>query len=305
MSVQSDTAIKEKSGAALWSVASAVTLTALKVVVGLLTGSLGILAEAAHSGLDLLAALVTFCAVHLASKPADRKHLYGHGKVENLSALIETLLLLVTCGWILVEAVKRLVIKEVHVEASLWAFLVMAISVVVDLLLSRKLEAAARKHHSQALEADALHFRTDVWSSAVVLLGLGCVKLADWWPALDFLRRADAVAALAVAIIVVMVSLRLGSRTIDGLLDVAPRGMPEQIKEVVEAIPGVLDCHQIRVRHSGPHLFIDIHVHMDGNQTLRQAHELSDLIERRLQEILRQADVTVHPEPKLDDQAGE
>lgn len=295
--MQSDLATKEKLGAALLSVVSAVLLTGLKIAVGLWSGSLGILAEAAHSGLDLLAALVTYFAVSVASKPADHNHLYGHGKVENLSALVETLLLLGTCAWIVFEAVKRLFFKEVEVQSSLWTFLVMGISIVVDIHRSRKLYAAARQYRSQALEADALHFSTDIWSSAVVILGLGCVQLAKWFPALESLHHADAVAALLVAVIVVFVSLRLGFRTIDGLLDVAPRGMVERIKEAVELIPGVVDCHQIRARHSGPQLFIDIHVHMDGAQSLQQAHDLSDRIEQRLQEVLPEADVTVHPEP--------
>jgi cation diffusion facilitator family transporter len=292
-----DVATKEKLAAALASVAAAVVLTTVKVVVGGLTGSLGILAEAAHSGLALLAAVVTYVAVRIASLPADHNHPYGHGKIENLSALLETLLLLVTCGWIVREAVERLFFKDIPVEASIWGFAIMALSIVVDTHRSRKLYAAAQKHRSQALEADALHFRTDIWSSAVVILGLFCVKLAEWQPALSFLRKADALAASLVAIIVVIVSMRLGSRSIGNLMDVAPRGVADRVKSAVEAIPGVLDCHQVRVRHSGPHLFMDIHVYMDGAQTLQQAHDLSDQIEQRLREMLADADVTVHPEP--------
>jgi cation diffusion facilitator family transporter len=298
--MQSDIAKQEKLGAAMMSVLSAIVLTGLKILVGVLSGSLGILAEAAHSGLDLLAALVTYFAVSVACRPADRDHPYGHGKVENLSALVETLLLLGTCAWIVYEAVKRLLVKEVAVDASIWTFLVMVLSIAVDVHRSRRLYAAARKYRSQALEADALHFSTDIWSSAVVILGLSCVQLAAHFPSLESLHNADAVAALLVAVIVVFVSLRLGFRTIDGLLDVAPAGMADQIKHAVEGIPGVIDCHQIRARHSGPHLFIDIHVHMDGGQTLKQAHELSDRIEERLQQSLPEADVTVHPEPALE-----
>jgi cation diffusion facilitator family transporter len=295
--MSSDIAKKEKLKAALGSVAAAVVLTGVKVVVGISTGSLGILAEAAHSGLDLVAAVITYFAVHIASKPADFDHLYGHGKVENLSALIETLLLLVTCGWIFHEAMDRLFFKHIPVEASFWGFAIMAFSIMVDVSRSRLLYAAARKHRSQALEADALHFRTDVWSSAVVVLGLGCVKAAEWQPSWSFLTKADAFAALLVAIIVVVVSLRLGIRSVGGLMDVAPSGVAEQVRQTVEAIPGIVDCHQVRVRHSGPHLFVDIHVHMDGSLTLLQAHDLSDQIEQRLQESLADADVTVHPEP--------
>ena len=293
-----DLARQEKLSAALSSVVAAVLLTVLKVGVGVLTGSLGILAEAAHSGLDLVAAVVTYSAVHFSSKPADRDHTYGHGKVENLSALVETLLLMGTCAWIVSEAVQRLFFKEVAVQASAWAFLVMGISIAVDVHRSRLLYAAARKHRSQALEADALHFSTDIWSSAVVIVGLGCIKVADWWfPTVVWLRHADAVAALVVAAIVVVISLRLGMRTIQALLDAAPAGMSEEIKRAAESVPGVTDCHQIRVRHSGPRLFVDLHVLMDGNLTLNQAHALTDVVEQKIQLLMVDADVTVHPEP--------
>ncbi|MFN2227301.1 MAG: cation diffusion facilitator family transporter, partial [Anaerolineae bacterium] len=201
-------ATREKRAAALSSVVAAIFLTALKLVVGLMTGSLGILAEAAHSGLDLVAALVTFFAVRIADRPPDEHYRYGYGKVENLSALIETLLLLITCVWIIYEAIQRLFFKPVAIEASLWAFGVMAVSIVVDISRSRILYRAARKHNSQALEADALHFSTDIWSSSVVIGGLGLVWLSGrLGPEWAWLAQGDAVAALVVAAIVVYVSL--------------------------------------------------------------------------------------------------
>jgi cation diffusion facilitator family transporter len=287
----------EKNTAALSSVAAAVFLTTIKLVVGLLSGSLGILAEAAHSGLDLLAALVTFIAVLISGKPADRKHLYGHGKVENLSALFETILLLVTCVWIIHEAYDRLVVKQVHIDASIWTFAVMGISIAVDIGRSRMLYRVAHKHNSQALEADALHFSTDIWSSAVVLFGLLGVKVADWFPELAFLQRADAVAALGVAIMVIYVSMRLGLRTVEGLLDAAPAGMAEKVKVMVETMSEIKDCHAVRVRTSGPQLFIDVHVLLDGNMPLRTVHQVMDQIEELVQQTIPNADVTVHPEP--------
>jgi len=287
----------EKNRAALSSVAAAFLLTGLKVVVGLLTGSMGILAEAAHSGLDLAAALVTCFAVRAASKPADRDHAYGHGKVESLSALVETLLLLATCAWIINESVHRLTTRHVQVDASIWAFAVMGISIAVDLSRSRMLSRVASKHRSQALEADALHFSTDVWSSAVVILGLLGVRLADWSPGLGFLVQADAVAALIVAGIVVVVSSRLGLRTIQALLDTSPPGADERIKAAVAAMDGVLDCHAVRVRHSGPYYFVDLHILVDGEQSLRSAHALTERVEQAVEAILPGADVTVHPEP--------
>jgi cation diffusion facilitator family transporter len=287
----------EKNSAALSSVGAAIFLTSLKIVVGLLSGSLGILAEAAHSGLDFMAAVITLLAVRAAARPPDPGHAYGHGKVENLSAMAETVLLLATCSWIIVTAIKRLFSSETHVDASIWTFAVMAVSIIVDVSRSRMLYRVATKHRSQALEADALHFSTDVWSSAVVILGLVGVKIADWYPALGSLRQADAVAALLVAGIVIVVSGRLGYRTVEGLLDASPAGAAERIKTRVEAIEGVFDCHAVRVRHSGPHYFVDLHVLLDGSMSLRAAHALTDEVERAVREILPEADVTVHPEP--------
>jgi cation diffusion facilitator family transporter len=288
---------QEKNSAALNSVAAAFLLTGLKVVVGLLSGSMGILAEAAHSGLDLAATLVTCLAVRAASKPPDRDHAYGHGKVENLSALVETLLLLATCAWIIKESIHRLMTRHSPVDASIWAFAVMGISMAVDVSRSRMLSRVATKHRSQALEADALHFSTDVWSSAVVILGLLGVKLAGWYPGLGFLLQADAVAALIVAGIVVVVSGRLGLRTIQALLDTSPPGEDERIRATVAAMDGVFDCHAIRVRHSGPHYFVDLHITVDGDQPLRAAHALTERVEQAVEAILPGADVTVHPEP--------
>jgi len=289
---------REKRSAAISSVIAAVGLTGFKIIVGLATGSLGILAEAAHSGLDLIAAMMTFLAIRISGKPADRTHLYGHGKVENLSALFETLLLLVTCFWIIYEAIHRLFFHPIDLTVNLWSFTVMATSIVVDVSRSRVLYRAAKKYNSQALEADALHFSTDIWSSAVVILGLLCVKLSEWVPNLEFLHHADSLAATMVGLIVVYVSLQLGIRTIQALLDFAPSGMEKKIKSAVEVLPGITNCHSVRLRYSGPQLFVDIHVLVDGNQTLKDAHNLTEEIERVIQKLVPNADVTVHPEPK-------
>lgn len=288
---------QEKKHAALTSVIAAVGLTSFKIVVGALTGSLGILAEAAHSALDLVAALVTFLAVRISGKPADEEHHYGHGKVENLSALFETLLLLATCVWIIYEAIQRLFFKVVEIEVSVWAFVVMVVSIIVDVNRSRMLYAAARKHNSQALEADALHFSTDIWSSSVVILGLTGVWISERVPQLKFLQHADAVAALGVAVIVIFISMELGIRTVKGLMDTAPQGAVESIKKAVEEIPGVINCHQIRVRSSGAEVFVDCHVVVSSEWSLQQTHDLADQIEAVIQQQLPGADVTVHPEP--------
>lgn len=287
----------EKKSAAMSSVVAAVGLTGFKLVVGLATGSLGIIAEAAHSGLDLMAAVMTVFAVRISGKPADRSHRYGHGKAENLSALFETLLLLVTCCWIMYEAGHRLFYHKTDVIVTYWSFAVMLTSIVVDISRSRMLYRTARKYNSQALEADALHFSTDIWSSSVVILGLICVKISEWVPRMAFLRQADSVAAIMVGLIVVYVSVKLGMRSIQSLLDFAPAGIEDKIIAAVQCLPGVTDCHQVRFRFSGSILFVDIHIIVDGEQTLKEAHSLTEEIENIIQHLLPNSDVTVHPEP--------
>ncbi|MBI3645016.1 MAG: cation transporter, partial [Acidobacteriales bacterium] len=228
----------EKRRVALRSVLGAVFITVLKLVTGLATGSLGILSEAAHSGLDLVAAGITYLAVRVSDKPADRDHLYGHQKVENFSAFLEIGLLLATCLWIIYEAVRRLAGHPVHVEASLVAFGVMIVSIVVDVTRSRALRKAAVAYNSQALEADALHFSTDIWASTVVLLGLTAVRLGDHY-GMPQLQSADPIAALGVALITLIVSWRLGKKATEALLDAVPAGLAERIERSLSGVEGV------------------------------------------------------------------
>jgi len=289
---------KEKRDAALSSVTGAIFLTGLKLAVGILTGSLGILAEAMHSGLDLVAALVTFFAVRLSDRPPDERHQYGHGKVENLSALIETLLLLITCVWIIYEAVQRLFFKTVEVEASIWAFVVMAISIAIDITRSRLLYRAARKHNSQALEADALHFSTDIWSSAVVIVGLALVWLSErLGPEWAWLVKADAGAALVVAGIVIWVSLRLGRRAVSVLLDEAPPGLAERIAAEAGRAPGVQGVGPVRVRQAGAFQFVDLTVEVDRGASLEGAHQVAEAVDRLVSRVVGLGDVVVHVDP--------
>ena len=291
---------KEKKAAAGTSVIAALFLTSMKLVVGLLTGSLGILAEAAHSLLDLVAAIITFLAVRLSDKPADLDHPYGHGKIENFSALIETFLLFITCAWIIYEAVHRIFIRSAEINPSVWAFLVMAVSIGVDVSRSRMLFRAARKHHSQALEADALHFSTDVWSSSVVIGGLLLVWLGqNIFPRFErLLQKADAVAALGVAFIVVFVSYKLGKRTIEVLLDGAPDGMPQKISEAAGTVDGVMNVSQVRVRRSGPRMFVDMTVEVDRNLAFEETHTIAESVESRVRAIAPGADVVIHTDPR-------
>jgi len=191
----------EKNKVATSSFIAAIFLTTFKIIVGVMTGSLGILSEALHSALDLVAAGITMIAVRISDKPADKEHHYGHGKIENLSALAETLLLLITCVWIIYEALSRLISGNTHIEVNVWSYVVVITSIVIDYSRSRALMRVAKKHNSQALEADALHFSTDIWSSLVVLLGLVAANFGIF--------IADSIAAMGVALIVIFVSYNL------------------------------------------------------------------------------------------------
>ncbi|MBN2578329.1 MAG: cation diffusion facilitator family transporter [Pirellulales bacterium] len=288
---------REKRRVALTSLLAAVLLTAMKLSVGIWTNSLGILSEAAHSGLDLVAAAMTLGAVRVSGRPADREHTYGHGKVENLSALGETLLLLITCVWIVYEAAARLLFRtHTEVDPNLWAFLVVVISIVVDYSRSRALKKTAKKYSSQALEANALHFSTDIWSSLVVLLGLVGVVVGKQFH-VSWIEQADSVAALAVAGIVVGVSFRLGKKSVDDLLDSVPAELSSQVEEAVRLVPGVAGINQVRLRRSGADVFVDLTVTVERAAAFEQAHDVSEAVENAVRRLLPQADVVVHVEP--------
>ena len=288
---------REKQAVALTSIAAAVLLTGMKLTVGIWTGSLGILSEAMHSSLDLVAATITYISVRVSDKPADSQHPFGHGKIEHLSAFIETGLLTATCAWIVWEAIRRLFFREVHVEPSLWAFGVMFISITIDTFRSRALFRVARKYNSQALEADALHFSTDVYSSTVVILGLILVYISRQGN-LHWLRAADPAAALVVAAIVVYITLRLGKRTVDALVDAAPTGTSALIAETVSRVSGVLSLDRIRTRESGSRLFVDLRLTLSSNISLEHAESVADVVEGEVHRLFPTADVVIHTTPQ-------
>lgn len=294
--------MQEKGWAALTSVFAAIFLTSMKLIIGVMTGSLGILAEAAHSALDLGAALITLFAVRVSDRPADDTHLYGHGKVENLSALAETILLFVTCGWIIYEAINRLFFETVEVDPSIWAFLVMGISIVIDYSRSRMLYRAAKKYNSQALEADALHFSTDIWSSSVVIVGLALVWLGELIGQRSVLMRADALAALIVALIVIYVSWKLGRRTIDALLDSAPHGLAEQIVTAVENVSGIKRVVRARVRGSGAQIFVDLRVAVPRHLSFEESHAVTHQVQDTVRAIAPSADVVINTIPTAENE---
>jgi cation diffusion facilitator family transporter len=288
---------RDKKSVALNSVFAAILITSLKVVVGIYTGSLGILSEAAHSGLDLIAAVITFMSVRVSDKPADADHQFGHGKVENFSAFIETGLLLLTCVWIVYEAGKRLFFHSVEIRPSAWAFVVMFISIIIDLWRSRRLKRIAIRYDSQALQADALHFSTDVWSSSVVILGLVIVSYAERSGRIGLLR-ADPISALFVAAIVVWVSWRLARQTIDALLDAAPAGIRVQIIDHVAAVNGVLEIERVRIRRAGNHYFVDLNIALSRQVTFQRSGLVADTARKAVREVLPEADVDVIAIPR-------
>lgn len=280
----------EKKRVALLSVLAAIFLTGFKMIIGILTGSLGILSEALHSTLDLIAAVITFFSVSISDKPADKEHNYGHGKVENFSALIETLLLLITCIWIIYEAVNRLVTGETEIKVNIWSYIVVITAIIIDVTRSRALSKVAKKHNSQALEADALHFSTDVWSSSVVLLGLICANFGFFF--------ADSIAALFVAILVVSVSLKLGKKSIDVLLDTAPQEKVHMVEVLLSATPEVISYHDLKIRSAGANTFIKVNVHLQPDLSLKQVHEICDKIEIEIGNLIKRSEVYIHAEPE-------
>src|SRR5437762_13167447 len=287
----------EKRSVARNSVIAAVGMTALKILVGFATGSLGLISEAAHSGLDLIAAVITFFSVGVSDKPADADHQYGHGKVENFSAFIETGLLLLTCIWIVYEAIERLFILHVEIEPSIAAFAVMFFSMAVDFWRSRALGRIAAKYDSQALEADALHFSTDIWSSGVVVLGLLLVMLGRTWN-IDWLRDADPVAALFVAGVVVYVSWRLARKTIDALLDAAPAGIRNKIIAAAWTVDGLVEVDRVRIRRAGNRYFADLSIGLARNVTFQRSEQVADAVTVAVHDVLPDADVVVHSIPR-------
>jgi cation diffusion facilitator family transporter len=289
-------AIQEKKRAALLSIGSAALLLSLKTFLVWRTSSLGVLSEALHSGLDLVAAVITFLSVRVSDQPADERHPYGHGKFENFSAFLETGLLVVTALYIIYEAFSRLFFRSVHIEPNLTVILVLCAALAIDITRARALNKVAKRHTSEALEADALHFSTDVWSTIVVILGVALVWAGNAWN-ISWLVYADSLAALAVAGVILWLSSQLGRRTIDALLDAAPVGLQNEITGAISHMEGVLRVERVRVRRSGNRHFVDATVSVPRSANLECVHALTDAIEQRVSQIVP-ADVVVHTEPR-------
>jgi cation diffusion facilitator family transporter len=290
-----------KRSAAQSSAFAALGITLLKLLTGILTGSVGMLSEAAHSFIDLIAAVITLLAVRVSDRPADEDHNYGHGKLESLSAGIETLLMVGSCIWIAQESIHRIV-HHTHLDLrwSVWPFLVLLLSIAVDFTRSRNLHRVAKQQRSDALEADAVHFGTDIWSSAAVFLGLLASFAGDrlHLPALEY---ADPIAALIVAAIILRVTWRLARQTIDSLLDATPPEVREQMRRDlvrdIEAADGVLAVERVRVRRSGSNYFVDLTLSLPRNLTFQRAEQITFAATAAVQRLLPDADVVIHTIP--------
>jgi cation diffusion facilitator family transporter len=285
----------EKESVALSSVLASGLLTALKLAVGLGTGSLGILSEAAHSGLDCGATILTFIAVRISGKPADHDHPYGHGKVESIAALAETALLFLTSAWIIYAAARRLIYGGFEVEPSWSAVGVMAFSMVLDFFRSRTLARVAKETKSPALQADALHFRADIYSSGVVILGLGLVYLG--YP------LGDPLAACGVALFVLRAGYRLGKETIETLTDTAPEGLDDIVRGALRDMPDIARIDRVRSGPRGSVVAIDVEIAVGRTLPLETVSEIKLEATRRIHAKLPDAEIVLQSRPlALDDE---
>jgi cation diffusion facilitator family transporter len=272
-------------------------MTLLKLAAGLLSGSLGVLSDAAHSGLDLVGAAMTFFSVQVSGKPADEDHTYGHGKIENLSAFGEALLMAVSCGWIIWEAMQRIFYHTVGLRHSVWPALVLVTSIGVDFWRSRQLRAVALRTGSPALATDAFHFASDIWSTLAVLAGLG----ASWVGmrfGIGWLRYADPFAAVVVSLMILRLTLHLGRETVDVLMDQIPVETRKRLVREVEQVGGVLAVEQARVRRAGASYFADLTLALPRRFTFEHTGELVRAATEAAHRALPEADVVIHTVPR-------
>ncbi len=280
----------EKRSVALVSVLASAVLAAGKLVAAAFTGSLGILSEAIHSVIDLGATIITYFAVRWGDQPADDEHHYGHAKIESVAALVETALLFLTTAWVSWEAIRRLTGEDAHpVEVTWWAIAIIAGSILIDYNRVRALRRVAKKTGSEALEADALHFSSDMWSSLVVLGGLGAV-----WAGIP---AADSIAALVVSVFIAYAGWRLGARTLNTLLDTAPAGATEAVRGLVNDVHGVLAIKSIRLRPAGATMFAAIVVEVARTMPIDEIVRTKDAIFKAVHGRFPNADITVTANP--------
>jgi cation diffusion facilitator family transporter len=287
----------EKRRVALHSMLAAAAMTLLKVAAGIVSGSLGVLSDAAHSALDLAGATLTFFSVRVSDKPADEDHTYGHGKIENISSLAEAGLMVVSCAWIIWEAVDRILKRNVELHHSLWPVLVLLGSIAVDWWRSRQLRMVAERTGSPALATDAFHFASDIWSTLAVLAGLGASWLGVQMD-VPWLRHADPAAAIVVSVMILRMTLRLTRETLGVLMDQISADIRRQVVNQVERVPGVLAVEQARVRRAGPAHFADLTIALPRHFTFEHTGEVVREATEAVHRALPQADVVIHTVPR-------
>lgn len=283
--------LNRKSRVAALSILSNTTLIILKLLAGIISGSVSIISEAIHSSMDLLAAIIAFISVRVSSKPADRFHPYGHGKVENVSGVVEGLLIFVAAGIIIVEAINKLM-HPTEIKEAYLALGVMLISAIVNTFVSRKLFKVSREEDSIALEADALHLKTDVYTSLGVCLGLVLIAISG-------LKILDPIVAILVALLIIKESWVLCKNAFGPLLDTKLSDIEEEnIKNILGKYNDkIVDFHELRTRKSGNIKYIDFHLHVDKSLSIQEAHDLSEIMEKDLEEALKNTNVNIHMEP--------
>jgi cation diffusion facilitator family transporter len=290
---------KRRQSVALLSVCSNTLLIVLKVAVGLLIGSVSVISEAIHSGVDLLAAVIAFFAVRKADQPPDESHPFGHGKFENISGAVEALLIFAAGGWIILESVDKL-LHPAPLQAVSWGVGVMAVSAIVNLFVSRSLFRVGRETQSIALLADAWHLRTDIYTSAGVMLGLALISLGErLWPGTP-LHWIDPVTAIAVAVLILRAAYSLTVQSARDLVDSSlppeeERWIRRSIEEFVSR--GVKGCHRLRTRKSGADRFVEFHMLVDPEMSVRDSHQLAEQLSKRIETHFAQTNVLVHVEP--------
>ena len=287
----------EKQRVARHSMAAAAAMTILKVGAGLLSGSLGVLSDAAHSGLDLVGAALTYFSVHVSDKPADEDHTYGHGKIENLSAFSEAGLMALSCAWIMWEAVDRIFFHPVEVHHSLWPVLVLVTSVGVDIWRSRQLRAIAVRTGSPALATDAFHFASDIWATLAVLAGLCATWLGERFQ-IASLHYADPLAALLVSLMILRMTVRLGHEAVAALVDEIPAETRRRLVREVARVDGVLAVERARVRRAGAGYFADVTLALPRRFTFEHTNDLVEAATAAVQRALPGADVVIHTIPR-------
>ena len=289
---------RQKTSVALLSVASNGILVTLKLITGLLTGSISVLSEAAHSSMDLIASVIAFFAVRISARRPDAEHPFGHGKVENISALAEAMLIVIAAVWIVAEAINKIIAPQI-IETIDWGIAVMLLSVVANIIVSRLLFTVGKRADSPALIADAWHLRTDVWTSAGVLAGLAIIWVgARLLPEVN-LTWIDPVAAIMVAILILRAALVLTTGAIKDLIDTSPPAHELYwLSSYLESwYPTVRSIHRIRTRKSGASRFIDLHIVVDPAMTVSDSHAITEKMTAAVREKLSGADLTVHIEP--------